>query len=81
MIAFLFGGLAILPSAESIPVPPEFLSSLNSLLATLNGFNEIFPVDTLIKVAVANLIIISITRFTYPTILWLIKTVTGSRGS
>jgi hypothetical protein len=78
IIVFISVGFALLPAGVDHPLPPDFASSIHTLYSWLHSFNHLLPVDTLVTVLSLGILVRIVLRMAWPSILWIIKTLTGA---
>jgi len=78
VIAMISVGFAFLPSGANYPLPDEMVTGIHTLYGWLHSFNELLPVDTLVKVLIAGMAIKLTLKMLWPSMMWVIKTITGA---
>jgi len=71
--------LNLLPTTAQYPLPTEISSSLTLILGYAFAWNSIFPLDTLLTVALIS-IGLELAIFTWKIIRWVIGVVRGSKA-
>lgn len=77
VLAFIAGLIALLPSGDRYPFPEQVATGTETLYTWLYTFNSIFPVDTLIQVVMLAIVVEVVTRFVWPSLIWIFESVTG----